>query len=183
MSSCIDVLRIYRHYCIQYTSNENQSSQSVNCQIQHAGIYLEISLLDCLTTKIFEDFSRTFPKFQQNSKFQDFLGLFSNFRTFQDYFQISGLSRTLFKFQDFLGLFSNFRTFQDSFQISGLSRTLFKFQDFPGLFSNSRTFQDSFQISGLSRTFQTWWEPWYQGVRNVRFSENLACFVFLKHPF
>ena len=23
----------------------------------------------------------------------------------------------------------------------------------------------------------------YQGVRNVRFSENLACFVFLKYPF
>ena len=23
----------------------------------------------------------------------------------------------------------------------------------------------------------------YQGVRNVRFSENLVCFVFLKHPF
>ena len=23
----------------------------------------------------------------------------------------------------------------------------------------------------------------YQGVRNVHFSENLACFVFLKHPF
>ena len=23
----------------------------------------------------------------------------------------------------------------------------------------------------------------YQGVRNVRFSENLTCFVFLKHPF
>ena len=23
----------------------------------------------------------------------------------------------------------------------------------------------------------------YQGVRNVRLSENLACFVFLKHPF
>ena len=23
----------------------------------------------------------------------------------------------------------------------------------------------------------------YQGVRNVRFSENLACFIFLKHPF
>ena len=23
----------------------------------------------------------------------------------------------------------------------------------------------------------------YQGVRNVRFSENLMCFVFLKHPF
>ena len=23
----------------------------------------------------------------------------------------------------------------------------------------------------------------YQGVGNVRFSENLACFVFLKHPF
>ena len=34
-------------------------------------------------------------------------------------------------------------------------------------------------------TFHT---PWYahvgyQGVRSVRFSENLACFVFLKHPF
>ena len=32
--------------------------------------------------------------------------------------------------------------------------------------------------------------PWYaharvpyQGVKNVRFSENLACFVLLKHPF
>ena len=23
----------------------------------------------------------------------------------------------------------------------------------------------------------------YQGVRNLRFSENLACFLFLKHPF
>ena len=23
----------------------------------------------------------------------------------------------------------------------------------------------------------------YQGVRNIRFSGNLACFVFLKHPF
>ena len=23
----------------------------------------------------------------------------------------------------------------------------------------------------------------YQGIRNVCFSENLACFVFLKHPF
>ena len=23
----------------------------------------------------------------------------------------------------------------------------------------------------------------YQGVRNVHFPENLACFVFLKHPF
>ena len=22
----------------------------------------------------------------------------------------------------------------------------------------------------------------YQGVRNVRFSENLACFIFLEHP-
>ena len=24
---------------------------------------------------------------------------------------------------------------------------------------------------------------WVSGVRNLRFSENLACFVFLKHPF
>ena len=37
-----------------------------------------------------------------------------------------------------------------------------------------------------NRTFLT---PWYAhvrvriGVRNARFSENLACFVFLKHPF
>ena len=23
----------------------------------------------------------------------------------------------------------------------------------------------------------------YQGLRNVHFSENLACFIFLKHPF
>ena len=33
--------------------------------------------------------------------------------------------------------------------------------------------------SPLIRT-RTWA---YQGVRNVRFSRNLACFVFLKHPF
>ena len=34
------------------------------------------------------------------------------------------------------------------------------------------------------RTFVTpWCARTYQGVRNVRFSENLACFVFLKHPF
>ena len=33
-------------------------------------------------------------------------------------------------------------------------------------------------------TFVTpWCARTYQGVRNVRFSENLACFVFLKHPF
>ena len=36
---------------------------------------------------------------------------------------------------------------------------------------------------------ETFLTPWhtrtcaYQGVRNVCFSENLACFVFLKHPF
>ena len=66
---------VYRHYCIQYTSNENQSSQSVNCQIQHTEearkmlVFTQKSLLDCLTTK----------------KFQDFPGLFSNFRTFQDW--------------------------------------------------------------------------------------------------
>ena len=34
------------------------------------------------------------------------------------------------------------------------------------------------------RTFlASWYARAYQGVRNVRFSENLACFVFLKHPF
>ena len=43
---------------------------------KNAGVYLEISFLDCLTTKKFQDFSRTFPKFQQNSRtFQDFPGL------------------------------------------------------------------------------------------------------------
>ena len=64
----------------------------MNCYIQHteearknAGAYLEISLLDCLTTKKFQDSFLTFPKFQQNS------------RAFQDSLQIPGLSRT---FQD-----------------------------------------------------------------------------------
>ena len=30
---------------------------------------------------------------------------------------------------------------------------------------------------------QTFLTPWYQRIRNVRFSENLASFAFLKHPF
>ena len=47
---------------------------------KNASVYLEISLLDYLTTKKFQDFSRFFPKFQQNS------------RTVQDAFQIPGLS-------------------------------------------------------------------------------------------
>ena len=39
---------------------------------RNTGAYLEISLLNCLTTKKFHDCSRTFPKFQQNSRtFQD----------------------------------------------------------------------------------------------------------------
>ena len=42
--------------------------------------------LDCLTAKYFQDFPRTFPKFQK--KFQDF----------------PELLRTLFKFQEFPGL-------------------------------------------------------------------------------
>ena len=50
--------------------------------LKNAGVYLEISLSDCLTTKEIQDFSRTFSKFQQKS------------RTFLDSFQIPGLSRT-----------------------------------------------------------------------------------------
>ena len=37
-----------------------------------------------------------------------------------------------------------------------------------------------------TRTFFTLWYPIFyppQEVKNVRFSENLACFAFLKHPF
>ena len=30
---------------------------------------------------------------------------------------------------------------------------------------------------------QTFLTPWYAHVRKIRFSENLACFVFLEHPF
>ena len=37
-------------------------------------------------------------------------------------------------------------------------------------------FKKSF-ICGKSKWFA------YQGIRNIRFSENLVCFVFLKHPF
>ena len=66
---------------------------------KNVGVNLEISLLDCLTTKKFQDFSRTFPKyfkiFQKISKYQ------LNSRTCQDSLQILGLSRT---FQDFPGL-------------------------------------------------------------------------------
>ena len=54
--------------------------------LKNTGVYLAISLLDCLTIKKFQDFSRTFPKFQQNSRtFQNFPKLFSNSRTFQDF--------------------------------------------------------------------------------------------------
>ena len=56
--------------------------------LKNAGVYLEISLSDCLTTKEIQDFYRTFSKFQQNSRtFQDFPGLFSNSRTFQDWWE------------------------------------------------------------------------------------------------
>ena len=46
-----------------------------------------------------------------------------------------------------------------------------------GCFKNTK--HDKFSEK---RTFLTLWCA-YQGVRNVRFSKNLACFVFLKHPF
>ena len=48
---------------------------------KNVGVYLEISLLDCLTTKKFQDFSKI------STKFQGFPGLFSNFRTFQDWWE------------------------------------------------------------------------------------------------
>ena len=41
----------------------------------------------------------------------------------------------------------------------------------------------TFCISPYSVRMRENTERAYQGVRNVRFSENLACFVFLKHPF
>ena len=51
---------------------------NINRMSEYAGVYLEISLLDCLTTKKSQDFSKI------SAKFQDFPGLFSNSRTFQD---------------------------------------------------------------------------------------------------
>ena len=46
---------------------------------KNAGVYLEISLLDCLTTKKFQNFSKI------SAKFQDFPGLLSSSRTFQEW--------------------------------------------------------------------------------------------------
>ena len=43
---------------------------------------------------------------------------------------------------------------------------------------SKRVFQEN-KVSQIFRNFTCA----YQGVRNVRFSENLTCFVFLKHPF
>ena len=43
---------------------------------------------------------------------------------------------------------------------------------------SKRVFQEN-KVSQIFRNFTCA----YQGVRNVRFSGNLACFVFLKHPF
>ena len=56
-----------------------KTHQRVQSMLKNVGVYLEISLLDCLTTKN----SRSFPKFQQN------------FSTFQGSFQIPRLSRTV----------------------------------------------------------------------------------------
>ena len=64
--------------------------------LKNAGVYLEISLLDCLTIKKFQEFSKTFQKFQQNSRtFQDFPKLFSNSRTFQDFPGLVGAMRIM----------------------------------------------------------------------------------------
>ena len=66
---------------------------NIKGKLKNVGVYLEISLLDCLTTKKSQDFSRTFPKFQQNSRIlQDFPGLFSNSSTFLD---VPGLVGTM----------------------------------------------------------------------------------------
>ena len=48
--------------------------------------------------------------------------------------------------------------------------------------SQNEFFKKTKQQISVKRTFFT---PWctYQGVKNARFSENLACLVFLKHPF
>ena len=52
-------------------------------------------------------------------------------------------------------------------------------------FSKKRAFltSDTLTKTGVSRKQSTPNSCAYQGVRNVRFSENLACFIFLKHPF
>ena len=83
-------MRIYRHYCIQYTPNENQSSQSVKCQIQHTEEARKMLVFRNFSFGLFDQkeiqgFFRTFLKFQQNSRtFQDVPGLFSNSSTFYD---------------------------------------------------------------------------------------------------
>ena len=60
----------------------------------NAGVYLETSLLDFLTTEKFHDLSMTSPKFQQNSRtFQDYPGIFSNASTFQGFPGLVGAMR------------------------------------------------------------------------------------------
>ena len=59
----------------------SQWTARFNIQAWYAGVYLEISLLGCLTTKKFQDFSIT------SAKFHAFPGLFSNSRTFQDWLE------------------------------------------------------------------------------------------------
>ena len=51
------------------------------------------------------------------------------------------------------------------------------------IFPHSDWIGETRSISPYSVRMRENTEGAYQGVRNVRFSENLACFVFLKHPF
>ena len=64
----------------QLTATFNIQRKSEKCWC-----LLRISLLDCLTTKkipgLFQDFSKI------SAKSQDFAGLFSNSRTFQDWWE------------------------------------------------------------------------------------------------
>ena len=94
ISSASDVLRIYRHYCIQYNWNENQNSQwtaRFNIQRKPEKCW---RLLRNLSFRLFDHkkipgIFQDFPKI--SAEFQDFPGLSKTL------FQIPELSRT---FQD-----------------------------------------------------------------------------------
>ena len=91
ISSASDVLRIYRHYCIQYTWNENQNSQwtaRFNIQRKPEKCW---RLLRNLSFRLFDH--KKIPGI-----FQDFPKISAEFQDFP------GLSKTLFKFQNFPGL-------------------------------------------------------------------------------
>ena len=66
-----------------------------------------------------------------------------------------------------------------TFQISGIKSKC----DFVGNKANGRISKRVFQENKTSQVFRKTNISYPLGVQNVRFSENLACFLFLKHPF